>query len=186
MRTDQQLRNDVLDQLKREPGIHEMDIATAVKSGVVTLSGQVRTFAEKFAAVRAIERLQGVATVLDELEVNLPSEHHRSDTELAHAAVSALRADFTVPDDRIGLTVRDGWITLAGEVTWQYEKSAAERAVRSLMGVKGLTNLLTVRPREASAIGVSKSIKDAPRRSADLDAERLALDGARDMLQAIP
>ena len=176
MRTDQQLRNDVLDQLKWEPSIHEAEIATAVKSGVVTLSGHVRTFAEKYAAVRAIERLNGVSAVVDDLQVSLRSEHQRLDTELAHAAVSALQWDITVPDDKIKLTVRDGWITLEGEVMWQYQKSGAERAIRNLAGVKGITNLVMVRPRKASVFDVSTKIKDALRRSAELDAERITVE----------
>jgi len=179
MRTDQQLRSDVLDQLKWEPSIHEAEIATAVKSGVVTLSGHVRTFAEKYGAVRAIERLNGVSAVVDELQVTLPSEHQRLDTELAHAAVSALRWDITVPDEKIKLTVRDGWITLEGEVMWQYQKSGAERAIRNLAGVKGITNLVAVRPRKASVFDVSEKIKDALRRTAELDAERITVE-ARD------
>lgn len=179
MTSDQQLRDAVLDQLKWEPSIHEKEIATAVKSGVVTLAGHVSSYAEKFAAVRAIERLQGVIAVVDEIEVILPSEHRRSDTELAHTAVSTLRWDITVPDDRLKLTVRDGWITLEGDVMWQYQKSSAERAIRNLIGVKGVTNRIMVRPRRASVFDVSDKIKAALARSAELDAERISVE-ARD------
>ena len=179
MKTDQQLRTDVLDQLKWEPSIHEEEIATAVKSGVVTLSGHVSSYAEKYAAVRAIERLHGVSAVVDDLEVNLPSEQRRSDTEIAHTAVSALRWDVTVPDDKLKLTVRDGWVTLEGDVMWQYQKSSAERAIRNLVGVKGVTNLIAVRPHKASVFDVSDKIKEALKRSAELDAERISIS-ARD------
>lgn len=104
------------------------------------------------------------------------SEHRRSDTELAHTAVSALRWDVTVPDDQLKLTVRDGWITLEGDVMWQYQKSSAERAIRNLVGVKGVTNLIGVRPRRASVFDVSDKIKDALKRSAELDADRISVE----------
>jgi osmotically-inducible protein OsmY len=181
MKTDQQLRNDVLEQLRWEPSIHETEVATSVKDGVVTLSGYVDSFAEKYAAVRAIERLNGVVAVVDNLEVNLPSAHKRPDTDIAHAAVTALKWDITVPDDRIKMTVRDGWITLEGDVMWQYQKTAAERAVRNLIGVKGVTNLIALHPPKASVFDVSAKIKDALRRTAELDADRItvvARDGA--------
>lgn len=181
MKSDQQLSSDVLDQLKWEPSIREAEIATAVKSGVVTLSGHVASYAEKYGAVRAIERLNGVKAVVDELEVKLPSDHQRPDTEIAHTAVSALRWDITVPDDKIKMTVRDGWITLEGEVMWQYQKASAERAIRNLMGVKGVTNLIAVRPRKASVFDVSEKIREALKRSAELDADKITIsahDGA--------
>lgn len=176
MKSDQQLRNDVLDQLQWEPSIHEAEIATAVKSGVVTLSGDVDSYAEKYAAVRSIERLNGVTAVVDDLRVNLPSAHRRPDTEIAHTAVSALKWDITVPDDKLKMTVRDGWITLDGEVMWQYQKSAAERAIRNLIGVKGVTNLVSVRPHKASAFDVSTKIRDALRRTAELDADHIVVE----------
>lgn len=181
MKSDQQLHNDVLDQLKWEPSIRETEIGLSVKSGVVTLAGHVDSYAEKFAAVRAVERLSGVKAVVDDLEVRLPSQHERPDTEIAHNAVSALRWDITVPDEKIRMTVRDGWITLEGEVMWQYQKASAERAIRNLVGVRGLTNLIAVRPRRASVFDVSDKIRDALRRSAELDADRITIsahDGA--------
>jgi osmotically-inducible protein OsmY len=179
MKTDQQLRIDVVEQLQWEPSIHEAEIATAVKTGVVTLSGSVDSYAEKYAAVRAIERLNGAAAVVDNLEVKLPSEHRRSDTEIAHAAVAALRWDITVPDDKVKMTVRDGWITLEGDVMWQYQKASAERALRNLIGVKGVTNLIAVKPPRASVSDVSTKIKDAVRRTAERDAEHITVE-ARD------
>ena len=181
MKSDQQLHNDVLDQLKWEPSIRETEIGLSVKSGVVTLSGHVDSYAEKFAAVRAVERLSGVKAVVDDLEVRLPSQHERPDTEIAHNAVSALRWDITVPDEKVRMTVRDGWITLEGEVMWQYQKASAERAIRNLVGVRGITNLIAVRPRKASVFDVSDKIRDALRRSAELDADRITIsaqDGA--------
>lgn len=179
MKTDKQLQTDVVEQLQWEPGIHEAEIATAVKSGVVTLSGHVDSFAEKYAAIRATERLHGVAAVVDELQVKLPSEHRRTDNDIAHAAVSVLRWDITVPDDRIRMTVRDGWIILEGEVPWQYQKTSAERAIRNLIGVQGVTNLIAVKAPHANVFDVSAKIKNALRRTAELDADTITVE-ARD------
>ena len=176
MKTDSQLQRDVQDQLKWEPSIRDAEIGTSVKDGVVTLTGYVDSFAEKWAAVRAVERLSGVKAAADNMEVRLPSSHTRSDTDIAHAAVRALEWDIQVPNDRIKMTVRDGWITLEGDVEWQYQRTAAERAVRYLTGVKGVTSLVAVKPKHVSSFDVSGKIKEALRRSAELDAERITVE----------
>ena len=176
MKTDSQLQHDVLEQLKWEPSIREAEIATAVKDGVVTLSGFVDSYAEKYLAVRAMERLDGVMAVVDNLTVKLPSRHVRPDTEIAHAAVNVLKWDTMVPHDKIKMSVREGWITLEGEVDWRYHKTAAERALRYLTGVKGVTNLIVVRPPHATAHDVSKKIKQVLHRTAELDAERINVE----------
>ena len=176
MKTDSQLQRDVLDQLEWEPSIREAEIGAAVKEGVVTLSGYVDTFAEKWATTRAVERLNGVKAVADDLEVKLPSSHMRSDTDIAHAAVRALEWDVQVPHDKIKMTVRDAWVTLGGDAEWQYQQSAAERAVRFLTGVIGVTNLIAVKPRHASSFDVSGKIHEALRRTAELDAGRITVE----------
>ncbi len=176
MKTDSQLQRDVLDQLTWEPSIREAEIGAAVKEGVVTLSGYVDTFAEKWATTRAVERLNGVKAVADNLEVKLPSSHVRSDTDIAHAAVRALEWDVQVPHDKIKMTVRDGWVTLEGDAEWQYQQIAAERTVRFLTGVIGVTNLIAVKPRHASSLDVSGKIHEALRRSAEFDAGRITVE----------
>ena len=176
MKTDSQLQRDVLDQLTWEPSIREAEIGAAVKEGVVTLSGYVDTFAEKWATTRAVERLNGVKAVADNLEVKLPSSHVRSDTDIAHAAVRALEWDVQVPHDKIKMTVRDGWVTLEGAAEWQYQQIAAERTVRFLTGVIGVTNLIAVKPRHASSLDVSGKIHETLRRSAELDAGRITVE----------
>ena len=125
MKTDLQLQRDVLEELKFEPSIREAEIGVAAKGGVVTLTGIVDSYAEKFSAERTAERVGGVKAVADELKVKLPGSHQRSDTDIAHAAVNALRWDIQVPDDRIKATIEDGWIALEGEVEWQYQKADA-------------------------------------------------------------
>lgn len=176
MKTDSQLQRDAQDQLKWEPSVREAEIGVAVKDGVVTLSGFTSSFADKYAAVRAVERLSGVKAVADNMEVKLPSAYTRTDTELAHAAVNALKWNVQVPDERLKMTVREGWITLEGDVEWQYQRTAAEHAIQNLTGVRGVTNLVTVKPKSASAYDVSEKIKDTLRRSAELDANRITVE----------
>ena len=151
MKTDLQLQRDVLEELKFEPSIREAEIGVAAKDGVVTLTGFVDTYVERFSAERTAERVGGVRALADEIKVKLPGTHQRTDTEIAHAAVNALRWDVQVPDDRIKTYVDDGWIVLEGEVDWQYQKWAAEDAVRKLTGVKGLSNLIAVKPKKVDA-----------------------------------
>jgi osmotically-inducible protein OsmY len=176
MKTDLQLQRDVLEELKFEPSIREAEIGVAAKGGVVTLTGFVDSYVEKFSAEQTAERVGGVKAVADEIKVKLSGAHQRSDTDLAHAVVNALRWDIQVPDDHIKATVEDGWIALDGEVEWQYQKWAAEGAVRNLTGVKGVTNLLTVKPRRASTYEVGQKIKDSLRRHAERDADRITIE----------
>lgn len=176
MKTDLQLQRDVLEELKFEPSIREAEIGVAAKGGVVTLTGFVDSYVEKFSAEQTAERVGGVKAVADEIKVQLPGAHQRSDTDLAHAVVNALRWDIQVPDDHIKATVDDGWIALDGEVEWQYQKWAAEGAVRNLTGIKGVTNLLTVKPRRASTYEVGQKIKDSLRRHAERDADKITIE----------
>ena len=176
MKTDLQLQRDVLDELKFEPSIREAEIGIAAKGGVVTLTGFVDSYAEKFSAERTAERVGGVKAVADEIKVKLPGAHQRSDTDIAHAAVNALRWDVQVPDDRLKATIEDGWIALEGDVEWQYQKWAAEGAVRNLTGVKGVTNLIAVKPKKASSYEVGQKIKDSMRRHAERDADRITIE----------
>jgi osmotically-inducible protein OsmY len=176
MKTDLQLQRDVLDELKFEPSIREAEIGIAAKGGVVTLTGFVDSYAQKFSAERTAERVGGVKAVADEIKVKLPGAHQRSDTDIAHAAVNALRWDVQVPDDRLKATIEDGWIALEGDVEWQYQKWAAEGAVRNLTGVKGVTNLIAVKPKKASSYEVGQKIKDSMRRHAERDADRITIE----------
>ena len=176
MKTDMQLRKDMQDELKWEPSIREAEIGVAVKDGVVTLSGRVDSFAEKYAAQRAAERVSGVRAIADDLEVKLPGSYQRTDTEIAHAALNAMRWDIQVPDDKIKVKVSDGWVTLEGTVEWRYQKDAAERSVRYLTGVRGVSNLILLKPKSVSTFEVSSKIKDAIRRSAEADAEHITVE----------
>jgi osmotically-inducible protein OsmY len=177
MKSDSQLRADILEELMWDPSINDREIVVGVKDHVVTLTGYVDNFAQKYAAERLVERVGGVRAVAADLQVKVPSLYQRSDTDLAHAAVSALDWDIEAP---AGITVKveKGWITLDGSVEWQYQKAAAERAVRYLSGLKGVMNHVTVKPKHASSFEVSQKIKDALRRNAEFDASRIAVEAA--------
>jgi len=175
MKTDSQLQGDVMKELEWEPRVDHAHIGVTTKEGVVTLSGEVPSYGAKHEAVKAVRRVYGVTAVADELEVKLPGVHERNDTDIAGAAVLALKTNHSVPDDQIKLTVRQGWITLDGTVEWEYQRTAAGSSVRYLTGVKGLNNQITIRPR-ATPGDIKIKIEDALKRSAEMDARRIRVD----------
>ena len=151
MKTDAQLQHDVMEELRWEPSVDETDIAVAARDGVVTLAGCVRSYAEKLAAERAVERVAGVEGIVQELEVTIAGPHERTDAELAHAVVHALRWDVQVPEDRVKVKVERGWVTLDGSVDAHYQRDAAAVAVCNLTGIKGIRNLIDVKPKTSSS-----------------------------------
>jgi osmotically-inducible protein OsmY len=175
MKNDRELQRDVLDELKWEPSVKEKEIGVAVKDGVVTLTGYVENFAQKVAAEHAAERVTGVKAIAEELHVKLPGATARTDTEIAHTIIEALKWDVEVPNDGIKVKVENGIVTLTGNVDWFYQKAATERAVRYLTGVKGVSNWLNVRT-AASPFEVKGKIEAALRRSADLDAKAILVE----------
>jgi osmotically-inducible protein OsmY len=175
MKTDTQLQHDVLAELEWEPSIDASQIGVAAKEGVTTLTGSVATYAEKMTAEQVTKRVYGVKAVANDIEVKILGSSRRTDTDIAAAALSALKWDAAVPDDRVKVTVRDGWLTLEGTVEWQYQAEAADRDVRSLIGVKGVSNQITVKSRVKPG-EVRQKIEDAFRRSAELDARRVSVE----------
>jgi osmotically-inducible protein OsmY len=175
MKSDTQLQKDVLDELSWEPSISEKEIAVAVKDGVVTLGGYVQSYAQKRAAEHAVARVAGVRAVAEDIQVKLPTSRQRSDTEIAHAVINALKWDTEVPDELIKTKVENGWVTLEGAIEFFYQKSAAERCVRFLNGVKGVTNLISVKP-GAATTRVSQNIEAALKRRAEMDAAKIMVD----------
>ena len=169
---DRDLKQHVESALEWEPSVHAKDIAVAADGGVVTLRGTVPSYSDKVTAERVALRVFGVKAVANDLNVHLPSDFLRTDTEVAQAAIDALRWSTLVPLEHVTVTTRDGWITLAGTVDWQYQKSAAVRLVRDLRGVRGVTNDIVVRPAISSS-DVRAKIEDAFKRSAQIDARRL-------------
>jgi osmotically-inducible protein OsmY len=172
MKSDRQIQLDVLDELRWEPSVNATDIGVTVKDGVVTLEGTVDSYAEKWAAERAVKRLPNVKGLAVELEVKLPGSSERTDADIARAAEDALQWDILVPRNRIKVTVEKGFLTLEGEVDRQFQRSAAERAAHHLTGVKGVGNQITIKPKVALA-DVKGKIEAALKRNAMLDAQEI-------------
>jgi osmotically-inducible protein OsmY len=177
-KSDKDLERDVRDELAFDPRVDVKAITVAAKGGVVTLSGSAPTYAAKLAAYHDAERVSGVNVVVEHMDVSLPDLHARSDADLAKAVADALRWDVEVPERTIKTSVRDGWITLEGTVDWQYQRAAADGAVRYLVGVKGVTNQIAVTPSSGRSIDVKQHIKAALTRSAETDAQRITVDTA--------
>ena len=172
-RTDQEIQTDVFAELRWELSAQAKDIGVAVKDGVVTLTGTVDTYLKKWKAEQAVHRVSGVVAVANDITVRTIGE--RTDTDIASAAAHALKWDAGIPADKIHVTVDKGWVTLKGEVEWQYQKQEAEHAVRRLWGVKGVSNLIAVKPL-ASPADLKKKIEDALVRSAEVDAQSVTVE----------
>jgi osmotically-inducible protein OsmY len=174
-RTDQQIQQNVLAELKWEPRVQPNEIGVVVKDGVVTLTGWVDSYTKRWAAEDAAHRVRGVKAVANDIEVRLPSASERTDADIAAAAVRALEWDAFVPTDKVDITVSKGWVTLSGELEWQFQREDAERVVRRLTGVKGVTNLITVKPR-VSPPDLKKKIEEALVRTAETDAQKIQVE----------
>jgi osmotically-inducible protein OsmY len=183
-RTDTQIQTDVLAELKWEPRVTPNEIGVIVKDGVVTLTGWVDSYTKRWAAEDAAHRVRGVKAVANDIEVRLSSVDEKTDADIAKAAVRALEWDAFVPIEKLDVTVSKGWVTLKGEVEWQYQKQDAERVVRRLQAVKGVSNLITVKPR-ARPDDLKKKIEQALVRSAELDAKNITVevDGSKVILR---
>ena len=176
-RNDEQIQQDVLEELSWDARVQRNEVGVSVKDGVVALTGWVDSYAKKWAAEQAAHRVRGVVAVANDIEVRLPSTAERTDSDIAAAVTRALEWDAFVPVDKIDITVSKGWVTLKGEVEWEFQRRSAERAVRRLSGVRGVTNIITVRPRQQpSSEELRRRIQDALVRTAETDAERITLD----------
>jgi osmotically-inducible protein OsmY len=173
--TDLEIKRNVEGELDWEPSVNAAEIGVAVKNGIVTLSGYIQSYMERYAAERAAARVADVKAVVNELQVRLPSSSERTDEDIARAAVNALAWSIEVPNDRIKVRVSKGWITLEGTVDWQFQKKAAEKAVRDLTGVRGISNLIDVKP-QVKPSEVKAEIQDALKRSAELDARQITVE----------
>lgn len=174
---DLDLKTDVLQELILEPSVNAASIGVIVKESVVTLTGNVSSYPEKWGAECATKRVYGVKAVANEIEVDLPEHSKRTDSDVAGAAIDALKWNGVVPHDRIKVTVDRGWITLEGEVDWHFQKSSAENSVQHLTGVTGVTNRIVVKP-QISPIEVKSKIQAALERSAQLDARKIAVSAS--------
>jgi osmotically-inducible protein OsmY len=176
MKSDMDIRHDVEAELRWEPRVNDATaIGVAVKNGVATISGHVQSYLERSAAERAVERVSGVTAVANELDVHLPSDWERTDEEIAQAAVNAVNWNLAVPAGRIQVEVAKGWVTLKGDVDWQYQRDAANDAIRYLTGVRGVTNVVVLKS-PISRTAVKKDIEAALKRRADIDAQKIGVD----------
>ena len=175
MKTDKQLQQDVLDELVFEPSVDAAEIGVSVENGVVILNGTVKTLAEKWTAERVSQRVDGVRAVTDELVVKVAGDDQPTDPDIAQAAVNALDWNTSVPRKQIKVLVENGWVTLDGSVEYHFQKDAAESAMRNLKGVKGVHNIIAIKP-SAFAGDVTRAIKRALHRAAQVDAEKISVE----------
>ena len=175
MRTDADLKRDVMAELAWDPAVDSTAIGVVVKDGVVTLTGHIETFAQKHAAARAVRRIAEVKAIALELDVKLAPDHKRSDTDIAASAEHALEWNTLVPVDAIRLSIDHGWVTLRGEVDWDFQRRTVEKAIRPLMGVVGISNEITLRVRPQAA-NVSSKIEEALTRQAIREAKHIEVN----------
>jgi osmotically-inducible protein OsmY len=172
---DKLLRQNVLDELDFEPSIDAANIGVAVSDGVVTLTGHVPSYAEKLAAERATRKIKGVRAIAQEIEVRYPTDKKTADDEIAKRALSILKWHVMIPEDAVKVTVQKGWVTLAGELNWQYQRKDAEDAVRKLSGVTGVTNSIALKP-TVSVSDIKRKIEGALARHAHIEAEGIRIN----------
>ena len=177
MKSDKQLQQDVMDDLRWDPSIDASKVGVAVTNGVITLTGAVPSYFQKQNTERVVKRVAGVRAVANDIEVRLPNTTERNDADIAQAALHALKWDTSVPDENVKVSVTKGWVTLEGNVDWNYQRESCEKVIEKLIGVKGVTNRLVVAPHIKSK-DVKSEIKAALHRYAELEARNIDVDSA--------
>lgn len=175
MKTDAEIKDDVLDELAWQPNIDETQIGVIVDNGVVTLTGVVDNYTKKLAAERAVKNVIGVKAVAEDIEVKYGTSFKKTDGQVAKSVVDALSWSSSVPSDAVEVKVENGWVYLSGEVQWQYQKNAAKRAVEDILGVKGVSNSITIK-QSVSPFEIKEKIKKAFERLADVDAKNISVE----------
>ncbi|MCF4128794.1 BON domain-containing protein [Methylobacterium sp. SyP6R] len=170
--SDRTIRQNVIDELDFDPSIDAAGIGVAVEDGIVTLTGHVASYTERVAAEKATRKVRGVRGVVEEIKVRFAGDRPPRDEDLAHRAVQMLDWAVTVPKNAVQVKVQDGWVTLTGEVEWQYQKEEARAALKRLTGVAGIVNMIDVTPR-ADAADVRRKIEAALKRSAEVEADAI-------------
>jgi len=175
MRSDSDIKRDVEDELRWDPDIDSTDIAVSVNSGVVTLTGFTRSYMQKYQAETDAKRVAGVLGVVNDIEVRLPGIDERPDPEIARDAIAQIKSELPYSWEKIRVVVKKGWLTLEGDVEWNYQKERAEAAVRRVRGTTGITNSIEVKPHVAPS-EIRRKIEDALRRAAEIDASRITVE----------
>lgn len=172
MKTDSEIQKDVIDEIGWEPLLHENEVGVSVKNGIVTLSGTVDSYAKKIAAENAAKRVAGVKAVAEDILIEYTSDGKRSDSAIAGAVVDALKWHSAMKENKIRVKVENGWVTLEGDVEWEFQKNSARYMVENLYGVNGITNLIRIKP-SASPVEITRKINAAFHRSATLDSGKI-------------
>lgn len=175
MKTDSQLQQDVMAELKWEPAVHAAQIGVEVKAGIVTLAGEVSSHAEKWNAERAAQRVNGVKGLAIDMQVKLSGFGKRTDADIAESAKNILSWTSSLPTDAVKVLVENGWLTLSGNVEWQYQRESATECVRNLLGVTGVSNQIAIHPSLSSG-AIKSDIEAALKRRAVADANAIAVD----------
>ena len=175
MKSDEDIKRDVESELRWDQDIDATDIGVAVKNGVVTLTGYVRSYMQKYHAERDVKRVAGVLAVANDLEVRLPAIHQKPDPEIAREVAKEIESELPYSHKLVKAVVSNGWVTLEGDVEWHYQKERAEAAVRRVRGIKGITNFMQVKPR-AEPTDIKRKIEEAFRRNAEIDASRITVE----------
>jgi osmotically-inducible protein OsmY len=175
MRSDSEIEKNVKAELEWDPDLDATDIAVSVKNGVVTLTGFVKSYTDRYEAEIAAKRVAGVVAVANDIEVRMPSVDERPDPDIAREAAAAIKSQLPISSQNIKIIVKNGWATLEGEVEWQYQRQTAENVVRRIKGVKGVSNTILLKPR-AEPTEVKRKIQEALRRSAEVDANRIEVE----------
>ncbi len=174
MKTDAEIKEDVLNELAWQPNVDETEIGVIVEDGVVTLSGVLNNYSKKIAAEKAVKSVEGVKALAGDIEVKYGDSFKKTDKEIAKAVVDALKWNSSVPEENIKVKVEDGWVYLSGEVKWSYQKNATKRAVENLLGVRNVINSITLK-QDVKPFEVKDRIKKAFERSAEIDANKVTV-----------
>jgi osmotically-inducible protein OsmY len=175
MRSDSEIERDVIEELGWNPSLDATDIAASVDGGVVTLAGYVKSFVDKYEGEAAAKRVNGVVAVANDIEVRVPSVNERPDPDIARDALASIKSQLPISWERIKVVVMNGWVTLEGQVEWQYQRNTVETAIRRIKGVKGVTNSIVLKPR-VEPTEIKWKIQEAFRRNAEVDANRVTVE----------
>ncbi len=176
MKTDSQLQLDVLAELKWEPSVNAAQIGVEVKDGIVTLAGHVSSYAEKYGAEHAAQRVSGVRALAIEMDVKLPGASKRTDADIARSVENVLQWATFLPKDHVKVMVEGGFVTLTGDVDWEYQRQPATAAVRYLIGVTGVSDQIVIKKPKVSSSAVKSDIEAALKRRATADAQKISVE----------
>lgn len=175
MRNDDEIRDDIIAELEWDPKIESTEIGVTVKDGAVSLMGVVGSYAEKLAAEQAAKRVRGVRAIAEEIRVRLPSDRSVTDEDIAERIAHVLEWNTSIPDSNIQAEVRNGFVTLTGEVEWNYQRESAKDLIAGIKGVSAVSNMIKVRSRVVKT-DITREIALALKRNADLEAARIKVD----------